>query len=111
MPVTAPELKIKAVKNFGAKVVLHGDNYNQALRKAKSLAAAKSRNLLMLLMIFIRLLVKAPLAKRLWKINIYSMRYLSLLGEVVFLLALQLMCLPSLQPQKYMGLRSMTALA
>ena len=43
MPVTAPELKIKAVKNFGAKVVLHGDNYNQALRKAKSLAAAKSK--------------------------------------------------------------------
>ncbi|GIS35116.1 MAG: hypothetical protein Ct9H90mP6_03730 [Gammaproteobacteria bacterium] len=31
MPKTTPEIKIRAVKNFGAKVKLFGDNYDQAV--------------------------------------------------------------------------------
>ena len=43
MPATAPELKIKAVKKFGAKVVLHGNNFNEALKKAKAIAISKNK--------------------------------------------------------------------
>lgn len=30
MPVTTPEIKVSAVKHFGAEVILHGDNYTDA---------------------------------------------------------------------------------
>ena len=35
MPETTPEIKIKAVKGFKASVILHGDNYDQALGSCK----------------------------------------------------------------------------
>ncbi len=38
MPVTTPEIKVKAVQNFGAEVVLHGDAYDDACAHAKDLA-------------------------------------------------------------------------
>ena len=38
MPVTAPEIKIKAVKRLGAKVKLFGDNFDQASKKAMQMA-------------------------------------------------------------------------
>ena len=34
MPVTSPEIKVKSVKGFGSKVLLHGDNFDQASKKA-----------------------------------------------------------------------------
>jgi threonine dehydratase len=34
MPKTTPEIKIRAVKNFGARVKLIGDNYDQAVKHA-----------------------------------------------------------------------------
>lgn len=37
MPVTTPEIKIDAVKNFGAEVVLHGDNYSEAAERCREL--------------------------------------------------------------------------
>ena len=42
MPVTTPEIKIKAVKRFGAKIILHGDNYDQAVKEALSLSKKKN---------------------------------------------------------------------
>ena len=38
MPVTAPELKINAVRSFKAEVVLHGDSYSEAYRHALELS-------------------------------------------------------------------------
>jgi len=38
MPVTAPEIKVKSVKRFGSKVLLHGDSFDQAVKKAKQMA-------------------------------------------------------------------------
>lgn len=43
MPATAPELKIKAVKKFGVKVILHGNNFNEAVKKAKAIANSKNK--------------------------------------------------------------------
>jgi threonine dehydratase len=43
MPVTSPEIKVKSVKGFGSKVLLHGDNFDQASKKA--LQMAKEQNL------------------------------------------------------------------
>ena len=40
MPVTTPEIKIKAVKNMGAEVVLHGDNYSEAAEHCQALVAS-----------------------------------------------------------------------
>lgn len=37
MPVTTPEIKIRAVKNLGAEVVLHGDNYSEAAEHCQAL--------------------------------------------------------------------------
>ena len=34
MPVTTPEIKVNAVKALGAKVVLHGDSYDDALERS-----------------------------------------------------------------------------
>jgi len=39
MPVTTPEIKIAAVKSFGAEVVLHGDNYSEAASHCNELLA------------------------------------------------------------------------
>jgi threonine dehydratase len=38
MPTTTPEIKVDAVKAWGAEVVLHGDNYDAAYGKACELA-------------------------------------------------------------------------
>ena len=37
MPVTTPQIKIAAVKNRGAAVVLHGDSYDEAYARAREL--------------------------------------------------------------------------
>ena len=41
MPVTTPEMKVKAVAARGAEVVLHGDNYDAACAEATRLAAER----------------------------------------------------------------------
>jgi threonine dehydratase len=41
MPVTTPRIKIEAVKSRGASVVLHGDSYSDAYRKALQLRRAR----------------------------------------------------------------------
>jgi threonine dehydratase len=37
MPVTTPEIKVSAVKHFGAEVILHGDNYTEAAEHCQRL--------------------------------------------------------------------------
>ena len=37
MPATTPQIKIDAVKSFGADVVLHGDNYSEAAERCQKL--------------------------------------------------------------------------
>ncbi|MBN1957119.1 MAG: threonine ammonia-lyase, biosynthetic [Desulfuromonadales bacterium] len=37
MPATTPQIKIDAVKSFGAEVVLHGDNYSEAAERCQTL--------------------------------------------------------------------------
>ena len=41
MPKTTPEIKIKSVKAYGAKIVLHGDSYDDALIYALDLVKQK----------------------------------------------------------------------
>jgi threonine dehydratase len=41
MPKTTPEIKVKSVKDRGAKTVLFGDSYDEAYAHAKELAAQK----------------------------------------------------------------------
>jgi threonine dehydratase len=41
MPKTTPEIKIKSVKARGAKIVLHGDSYDDAYTHAQELVAEK----------------------------------------------------------------------
>jgi threonine dehydratase len=41
MPVTTPEMKVRAVAARGAEVVLHGDNYDAACTEATRLAAER----------------------------------------------------------------------
>ncbi len=43
MPKTAPEIKVDAVRQLGAKVVLHGNAYDEASVHAGELAAAEGR--------------------------------------------------------------------
>lgn len=38
MPTTTPDLKVDAVRRFGAEVVLYGDSFNEAYEHAKELA-------------------------------------------------------------------------
>ena len=38
MPVTTPDIKIRSVKNFGAKILLEGDSFNQAVTAALKIA-------------------------------------------------------------------------
>ena len=37
MPATTPIIKVEATRNYGAQVVLHGDNYDDAYQKAREL--------------------------------------------------------------------------
>jgi threonine dehydratase len=41
MPCTTPQIKIDAVRDFGGKVVLHGDSYDEAAAYASRLVAEK----------------------------------------------------------------------
>jgi threonine ammonia-lyase, biosynthetic, long form len=41
MPKTTPEIKVKSVKARGAKIVLHGDSYDEAYAHAQELVADK----------------------------------------------------------------------
>jgi threonine dehydratase len=41
MPVTTPSIKIDAVRYFGGEVVLHGDTFEEAHERARSLEAAE----------------------------------------------------------------------
>ncbi len=38
MPRTTPQIKVDAVRNLGGKVVLHGDNYDEAYTHARAIA-------------------------------------------------------------------------
>src|ERR1700761_4631451 len=38
MPITTPEIKVQAVADLGAEIVLHGDDYDEANEKATELA-------------------------------------------------------------------------
>lgn len=42
MPKTTPDIKVKSVKARGAKIVLHGDSYDDAYAHARDLAIEKS---------------------------------------------------------------------
>ena len=46
MPTTTPDLKIDAVRNFGAEVVLYGDSFNESYDYAQQLS--KKKNLTMI---------------------------------------------------------------
>ena len=43
MPVTTPDTKVIAVRNYGAEIILHGDNFDQALEHC--LALQRTRNM------------------------------------------------------------------
>ncbi len=43
MPRTTPSIKIQAVRDRGARIVLHGDTYDEAYQHAQQLAAEKGR--------------------------------------------------------------------
>ena len=43
MPKTTPEIKIRAVKNFGARVKLFGDNYDQAVKHAYEICKKENK--------------------------------------------------------------------
>ena len=42
MPITTPLVKIKAVKNLKAKVILYGENYDETYKEAKRLSEEKN---------------------------------------------------------------------
>jgi len=42
MPQTTPSIKIEAVKALGAEIILHGDNYDEAYKKAKEIEKLES---------------------------------------------------------------------
>ncbi|GLP95252.1 threonine ammonia-lyase, biosynthetic [Paraferrimonas sedimenticola] len=44
MPTTTPDIKVDAVVNLGAEVVLHGDSFDQANAHAKSLSEQQGRS-------------------------------------------------------------------
>lgn len=46
MPVTTPRIKIAAVEAFGARIVLHGDTYNEAAARGQEIAAGEGRTLI-----------------------------------------------------------------
>ncbi len=42
MPKTTPDIKVQAVKNFGAEIILHGNSYDDAGVHAKDMAKAQA---------------------------------------------------------------------
>ena len=42
MPVTTPSIKVNSVKNYGGRVILHGDNFDEAFKYAIDLAKKES---------------------------------------------------------------------
>ena len=44
MPVTTPQIKVNAVRSYGAKVVLKGDNFDEAYKHSLQLAAQENRS-------------------------------------------------------------------
>jgi threonine dehydratase len=42
MPLTTPEIKVQAVANLGAEIVMHGDDYDEANERAVELARERS---------------------------------------------------------------------
>ena len=42
MPITTPSIKVNAVRSLGAEVILHGDNFDEAFMKAKSIEKDRS---------------------------------------------------------------------
>ena len=44
MPITTPEIKIKDVKRFGAKIIQHGDDVNTAFKRGKIFIKEKKIN-------------------------------------------------------------------
>ena len=42
MPATTPIIKVEATKNYGVDVVLHGDSYDEAYKKARELEAEQN---------------------------------------------------------------------
>ena len=38
MPITTPPIKVNSVKNYGGKIILHGDNFDEAYAHANKLA-------------------------------------------------------------------------
>ena len=45
MPMTTPEIKVEAVRDLGAEVVLAGDNYSEAKAHCDELAVSTGRSL------------------------------------------------------------------
>ena len=41
MPKTTPEIKVKSVSSLGGEVILHGDNYDEASKRAEEIAKEK----------------------------------------------------------------------
>ena len=41
MPITTPPIKVNSVKNYGGKIILHGDNFDEAYAHANKLARKK----------------------------------------------------------------------
>ena len=37
MPTVTPIIKVKATRDYGAEVILYGDNYDEACKKAKEI--------------------------------------------------------------------------
>ncbi len=46
MPATTPRIKIEAVEALGARIVLHGDSYDEAAAHGRTLATAEGRTLI-----------------------------------------------------------------
>ena len=44
MPITTPDIKVSAVRSFGAKILLYGDNYNESSKKHLQLLNKKKWN-------------------------------------------------------------------
>lgn len=49
MPKSTPLIKVESTKQYGAEVVLHGDVYDDAFKKAKELEEKKDIYLFILL--------------------------------------------------------------
>ena len=45
MPTVTPIIKVKATRDYGAEVILYGDNYDEACKKAKEICEERGRYL------------------------------------------------------------------